>query len=673
MSNLHDDPKFTLFALGQLSPEESKEFEMKMQNDSEAQNEFNDIQKMAGVLKEEFSKEQLSRLNPEQIETISKVYEGKKLWKRILPFAVSLCVVVVGVQVKRIADQKYSELTGDVFSKTSGIKQEIGSSNSSEMVVSNSIPAAPPAEAAKEYHTEARAVKRKMAPQPLAKGSGSIGFYQADMMAQVEAESGYNTESYDHVEHNQFVRVADEPLSTFSVDVDTASYSNARRFFNNAQLPPKESIRVEEFINYFDYSYKSPAADSKHPVAIFTEMANSPFHSKYKLVKIGLKAREMMMESRPKSNLVFLIDVSGSMSDPNKLPLVKESMKEMVRKMDGDEKISIVVYAGASGMALAPTNASEIPTIFEALGNLNAGGSTNGGAGIELAYKTAQENFIKEGNNRVILVTDGDFNIGQTSQGSLVDIIKEKAKSNIFLTVLGVGMGNYKDSTLEKLADYGNGNYAYIDNLNEARKVLINDRFKTLHTVAKDVKLQVEFNPAQIQAYRLIGYENRKLANKDFNDDKKDAGDMGAGHTVTAFYEVIPAGVKTDDIPSVDALKYQAKNEIRKKSDAETNEALTVKLRYKEPTGSKSKLLEEALVMSDRKFSEASSDFQFATSVAGFAMILRDEKQLGDVKLSWLLEVAEKNQGEDQFHYRQEFIENMKIAKKIVEKTRKWE
>ncbi len=661
MSNLHDDPKFTLFALGQLSPEESREFEMKMQNDSAAKKEYEDIQKMAGVLRDEFSTEQLSRLNPDQVEEISKVYESKQSWwKRGLPWLATTSLVIVGViQFKEISTRKLTELTGDVFGKASSTLEK-----SSSYDIASSTPST---------LMQAEPAKKEIAPQsraaPLAKGKVSRGMFAnegAQMIGSLPVE--HNTEAYDHVELNEFIRVADKPLSTFSVDVDTASYSNSRRFFNDALLPPKESIRVEEFINYFDYAYEAPKSDSEHPIAIHTEIANSPFHSKYKLVKVALKAKEFLMESRPKSNLVFLIDVSGSMGSANKLPLVQASIKEMVRKMDGDEKISIVVYAGSSGLVLPPTEASDIPTIFNALGSLGAGGSTNGGAGIELAYKTAQDNFIKDGNNRVIIVTDGDFNVGQTSQGSLVDMIKEKAKSNIFLTVLGVGMGNYKDSTLEKLADHGNGNYAYIDNLNEARKVLINDRFKTLHTVAKDVKLQVEFNPNQVQAYRLLGYENRKLADKDFNDDKKDAGDMGAGHTVTAFYEIVPVGVKVD-LPKVDDLKYQQKKDV----SSDSSDALTVKLRYKEPTGSKSKLLEQVLVMKERKFSEASSDFQFAASVAGFAMVLRDDPLLGEIKTSELIEIAQKNKGEDQFNYRQEFIENMRIARKIVEKNRKWE
>ncbi|PIR35047.1 MAG: hypothetical protein COV37_10500 [Bdellovibrio sp. CG11_big_fil_rev_8_21_14_0_20_39_38] len=433
-------------------------------------------------------------------------------------------------------------------------------------------------------------------------------------------------------------------------------------------MPPKESVRVEEFVNYFDYGYEAPKKNDEHPIRIYTEMANSPYNSKYKLVKIGLKTREFLAEKRPASNLVFLIDVSGSMSDANKLPLVKEAMKMMVRKMDKKETISIVVYAGASGLVLPATSADNVTEIFDSLNKLSAGGSTNGGAGIELAYKVAKENFIQEGNNRVILVTDGDFNVGTTSQGSLVDVIKEKAKDNIYLTVLGVGMGNYKDSTLEKLSAYGNGNYAYIDSLSEAKKVLIEDRFKTLHAMAKDVKIQVEFNPQNVEAYRLIGYENRKMANQDFNNDKKDAGDMGAGHTVTAFYEVVPKGVSIN-LPGVDKLKYQ-KAEITEAKGKNTDELLTVKIRYKDPKGDASKLVEQAVNKEDRAFEKASSDFKFASAVAGFAMILREDDKINDINMSQLIEIAKENKGEDPNGHREEFIENMSIAQKIARKVR---
>jgi len=599
-----------------------------------------------------------ARLEPERIEEISKVYAKKKLkWMGVFAtLACSVLILIVSREQTGIGDQKIS------------LKKEIAKMDRLEEMESEEI----------AMNDADYSAKVGRAAPAKSKGLAFGGARQnimdkrsAEMPASAPPqafEEGYNTETYDHVELNDFLRAIEHPLSTFSSDVDTASYANTRRFLNQGQLPPKESVRVEEFVNYFDYGYEAPKKNDEHPIRIYTEMANSPYNSKYKLVKIGLKTREFLAEKRPASNLVFLIDVSGSMSDANKLPLVKEAMKMMVRKMDKKETISIVVYAGASGLVLPATSADNVTEIFDSLNKLSAGGSTNGGAGIELAYKVAKENFIQEGNNRVILVTDGDFNVGTTSQGSLVDVIKEKAKDNIYLTVLGVGMGNYKDSTLEKLSAYGNGNYAYIDSLSEAKKVLIEDRFKTLHAMAKDVKIQVEFNPQNVEAYRLIGYENRKMANQDFNNDKKDAGDMGAGHTVTAFYEVVPKGVSIN-LPGVDKLKYQ-KAEATEAKGINTDELLTVKIRYKDPKGDASKLVEQAVNKEDRAFEKASSDFKFASAVAGFAMILREDDKINDINMSQLIEIAKENKGEDPNGHREEFIENMSIAQKIARKVR---
>ena len=673
MNNLSNDPRLTLYALGQLSQDEAKEIEMELKKDEQLQREVQEIQETATLLKDGMDTKAHLRLSPEQIENLSRKYEQKPGWlarnfkKVTIGVPLVFVVTFTVISLREIATNRLNKTTKQPLNIAQGILQESKSST----------PYNPPAVAQNYAPAPAKKAMRKaelQAPSINSFGNKGIGKRSAltssEALGQAPVQSEFNTETYDYMSPNGYVRVADHPLSTFSVDVDTASYANARRFLSNAQMPPKDSIRVEEFINYFDYDYSAPKDDAKHPVAVYTEVATSPFHKDYKLVKIGLKAKEVLMEKRPRSNLVFLIDVSGSMSDPNKLPLVKESIKQMVRKMDKEEMISIVVYAGSSGLALPPTPASDNVTIFEALGRLSAGGSTNGGQGIELAYKVAKENFIKEGNNRVIIVTDGDFNVGQTSQGTLVDTIKEKAKDNIFLTVLGVGMGNYKDSTLEKLADYGNGNYAYIDNLNEARKVLINDRFKTLHTIAKDVKLQVEFNPDAVEAYRLIGYENRALKKEDFNNDKKDAGDMGAGHTVTAFYEIVPKGVKFEG-PAVDKLKYQKVSKATTKTTG-SNEVMTVKVRYKEPAGTKSKLLEQVVSKNDQTFSSASSDFKFASAVAGYAMLLREDPNLGDMGLSEMVELAKENKGSDPFDYREELIENMKMSQSIYERSKNW-
>ncbi|MBK25769.1 MAG: hypothetical protein CME70_17350 [Halobacteriovorax sp.] len=519
--------------------------------------------------------------------------------------------------------------------------------------------------------------RRAMAPQASMESVASFGLKGGGAVGSIAPWPGHppaapaDTESYAEAKVNEFIRVLDNPLSTFSVDVDTASYSNMRRFINNGTLPPKDSVKVEEFINYFNYKY--PAPTGKTPFSVNMEVAKSPWNSEYKLVRIGLKGKEIALNSRPNSNLVFLLDVSGSMSNPNKLPLLKESLKMLLRKLDERDRISIVVYAGASGLVLKPTPANKKVDIIQALNRLNAGGSTNGGAGIELAYKTAMEGYIKGGINRVILATDGDFNVGTTGRSELLKLIKKKAESKIFLTVLGLGMGNYKDDTLETLAQNGNGNYAYIDNMNEAKKVLNEDLSGTLMTIAKDVKFQVEFNPAKVSGYRLVGYENRMLKARDFNDDKKDAGEVGAGHTVTAFYEIIPAGVKFKG-PGIDKLKYQvAKAEPVKVLKEETGSAelLTVKLRYKEPEGKTSTKVEFPLNGSNTEFKNASEDFRFAAAVATYAQILKEDSRVGDKKLSDVLSIAKSAKGSDKYSYRQEFIELVELANEIKNPVQK--
>ncbi|HQU56984.1 MAG TPA: VWA domain-containing protein, partial [Chitinophagaceae bacterium] len=398
----------------------------------------------------------------------------------------------------------------------------------------------------------------------------------------------FNREGYDKITENPFKKVNDYPLSTFSIDVDAASYSNVRRFLNQGQLPPAGAVRIEEMINYFKYDYKQPK--NGQPFSIHTEMANAPWNPNNKLVLIGLQGKKIPTDNLPASNLVFLIDVSGSMRSSNKLPLVKASLKMLVEQLREQDKISLVVYAGAAGLVLPPTSGAEKTKIKDAIDKLRAGGSTAGGAGIKLAYKTAEENFMKNGNNRVILCTDGDFNVGESSDDAMERLIEDERKSGVFLTVLGYGMGNYQDAKMQKLADKGNGNHAYIDGISEAKKVLVNEFGGTLFTIAKDVKLQIEFNPAKVQGYRLIGYENRMLAKEDFNDDKKDAGELGSGHTVTAIYEVIPVGVESDFLKDVDPLKYQ-KEKTKLSPTAHNGEILTVKFRYKEPDGEVSKLI----------------------------------------------------------------------------------
>jgi Ca-activated chloride channel homolog len=470
-----------------------------------------------------------------------------------------------------------------------------------------------------------------------------------------EQQPQWNTEEYNAIEENVFREALKNPLSTFSIDVDAASYSNVRRFINNGQRPPKDIVRIEEMINYFDYDYDQPKGDE--PFAIHTEISNAPWNVNHKLVHIGLHGKKIPTEKLPASNLVFLIDVSGSMDEPNKLPLLKSSLKMLVEQLRGQDHISIVVYAGAAGLVLEPTPGDEKRKILDALDQLQAGGSTAGGAGIKLAYEIAKKHFKQNGNNRVILATDGDFNVGESSNASMERLIEEKRKDGIFLTVLGYGMGNYKDSKMETLADKGNGNYAYIDNITEARKVLVNEFGGTLFTIAKDVKLQIEFNPAKVKAYRLIGYENRMLKNEDFNNDKKDAGDLGSGHTVTALYEIIPVGVDSEFF-KIDALKYQ--NTVIDPASSNSKELMTVKFRYKKPDEDISKLIVHTLHDNSVALSKTSNNFQWSASVAAFGMLLRDSEYIKNFSYDAVVQLAQQSKGEDKEGYRIEFINIVK-------------
>jgi len=473
----------------------------------------------------------------------------------------------------------------------------------------------------------------------------------------------FNREGYDKITENRFLKVTDNPLSTFSIDVDAASYSNIRRFLNQGQLPPAGAVRIEEMVNYFTYQYPQPVKNE--PFSINTEISDAPWNKDHKLVLIGLQGKKIPTENLPASNLVFLIDVSGSMQDPLKLPLVKASMKMLVDQLREEDKISMVVYAGAAGLVLEPTSGDEKTKIKDAIDKLEAGGSTAGGAGIKLAYKTARENFVKGGNNRVILCTDGDFNVGESSDDAMERLIEQERKSGVFLTVLGYGMGNYQDAKMQKLADKGNGNHAYIDGISEAKKVLVNEFGGTLFTIAKDVKLQVEFNPAKVQGYRLIGYENRMLAKEDFNDDKKDAGELGSGHTVTALYEVIPVSVKSDFLQKVDSLKYQ-KNTAPLSSSSQTDEILTVKFRYKAPDGDVSKLIEHPVLDKQLAITKTSENFRFAAAVAQFGLLLRNSEYKSAASFDNVLSLARKAKGNDEEGYRSEFVRLVESAQLLA-------
>lgn len=473
---------------------------------------------------------------------------------------------------------------------------------------------------------------------------------------QVITSQPINRESYKEIEENTFKMVKSSPLSTFSIDVDKAGYSNVRRMINNGQEIPKDAVKIEEMINYFDYNYPQPKG--KNPFAIYTEVNTTPWNKKSKLIKIGLQGKTVPLDDIPPSNLVFLIDVSGSMNSQNKLPLLKSAFKLLVNQLRDEDKISIVTYAGAAGLVLPPTSGDNKNKILEALNNLNAGGSTAGGQGIELAYKTAEENFIKNGNNRVILATDGDFNVGASSDQAMEKLIEEKRKSGVFLTCLGFGTGNYQDSKMETLADKGNGNHAYIDSMQEAQRILGTEFGGTLFTIAKDVKIQVEFNPAFVQAYRLIGYENRLLNDEDFNDDKKDAGELGSGHKVTALYEIIPTGVKSKWLKDIDDLKYSDKPSANNQKDL-----LTVKFRYKEPNGDKSKLIEHIISAKELRNNNASADFKFASAVAMFGMKLRKSEYIEESSLINIIQLAEEGKAKDEEGYKAEFIRLVKASK----------
>jgi Ca-activated chloride channel family protein len=501
---------------------------------------------------------------------------------------------------------------------------------------------------------------------PKVSGQGAYGVqkdmaYQPPPSLRYEAEEQFNTEEYQGISENIFHDAVHSPLSTFSIDVDAASYSNIRRFIQGGQRPPQDAVRIEEMVNYFHYDYPQPGGED--PFSINTEISSAPWNEKHKLVLIGLQGKRIPTEKLPPSNLVFLIDVSGSMSDVNKLPLLKSSFKLLVQQLREQDHVAIVVYAGAAGLVLPSTSGAEKKKIIEALDHLEAGGSTAGGAGIRLAYQIAKENYNKEGNNRVILATDGDFNIGESSNGAMERLIEEKRQGGVFLTVMGFGMGNYKDSKMETLADKGNGNYLYIDSILEAQKALVNEFGGTLFTIAKDVKLQIEFNPAKVQAYRLIGYENRMLKSEDFNNDKKDAGELGSGHTVTALYEVIPVGVESKFF-KVDELKYQTSKIDPKAS--KTNELMTVKFRYKKPEGEMSKLIVHSMIDQHSTIEKTSDNFRWAASVAAFGMLLRQSEFLNGFSEDGILRLAQGAKGEDKDGYRAEFITLVKADRLVA-------
>jgi Ca-activated chloride channel family protein len=653
MSHNTDDPKLTAYAIGELDDTERKAVEAHIATCADCRKFVEETKATAGLLSKELAKETGPGLTEAQRRTVEAQAKSpavkpfrRTLW---LGLATAAAGIIVCVSIFHVMDKRVEQKSVTQDSVHYRVPDQTECYNSPV-----AQPSSPKTQMLKESlaavgNAGGRRVNRMMA----------AGVIQGDE----SLPPGFNTESYDNIKDNPFKLVNDDPLSTFSIDVDTASYSNVRRFLMQNQLPPKDSVRIEELVNYFTYTYSQPRENE--PFSVNMEVAGCPWNPKHRLVRIGLKGREIAQKDRPASSLVFLLDVSGSMQPPNKLPLIKAAMKMLVDNLTENDNVAIAVYAGAAGLVLPSTSCDKKETIIAALDQLQAGGSTQGSAGITLAYETAAAGFIKGGTNRVIICTDGDFNVGVTNQGDLTRMIEEKAKGGVFLSVLGFGMGNYKDSTLEKLADKGNGNYGYIDDIKEARKVLVEQMGGTLITIAKDVKIQVEFNPAKVGAYRLIGYENRMLANQDFNDDKKDAGEIGSGHTVTALYELVPAG-EGMEVPGVDPLKYQKKPDLT--NAAATGETMTVKLRYKEPDGDTSKLLEFPVTDGGRNYTESSEDYKFAASVAAFGMVLRDSEYKGTASLAGVLELGEEGKGADAGGYRAEFLGLVKKAQGLMKK-----
>jgi Ca-activated chloride channel family protein len=694
MSFNPDDPKWTAYVLGEVSAAERAELEKELEGSAGAREAVEEIRVATSFLKDELAKE-TGALLPEQRRAVANAVAPRRPRARpVFRWALAAASLVTAVVVLTTSFPQFSRQTAElmppairplpdegrtaglaaVATQAAGDREKLGvlKDETSAMQQGQQGQAGPQQSLPQEARLPG-VLGGVLRGQPAGQG-GAIAFDSfaanktlvapsavAESLADRVDRPRFNTESYDFISDNPFVRVSQDTLATFSIDVDTASYSNLRRFLTMNQLPPKDSVRIEEMINYFTYDYPSPTG--RRPIGIYTEVAAAPWQPDHRLVRIGIKARDIDISRRPPSNLVFLIDVSGSMATPEKLPLLQSALKLMVQRLGEGDHVAIVTYAGASGLQLPSTSGDKKEIINAAIESLSAGGSTNGASGILLAYETANSNFIRGGINRVVLATDGDFNVGITNQGDLTRLIEDKAKSGVFLSVLGFGMGDYKDSTLEKLADKGNGNYAYIDTLNEARKVLVEEMSGTLMTVAKDVKIQVEFNPAEVNAYRLIGYENRALRHEDFNDDNKDAGDMGAGQTVTALFEIVPRGVEIQT-SSVDRLKYQQVPQTTTRRGG-NGELLNLKIRYKEPEGNTSQLMESPVVDRTTAFNNASPDFRFAAAVASFGMILRDSPYKGQWTMEAVIDTAERSKAADRNGHRDEFVQMVKKARTL--------
>lgn len=707
-----NDPRITSYALGELEGQAREDFERELAASDDLQKQLNETINLAEALgalpmpTEQLEPETRSALLDECAKN-----QARRRKSNILRFAVpislaaaaSLVALAVVTRIETPAPTTLADAKGqEISAPDSSIAQATAPAKPAEAVAlaqtlekadgraaqlagvpaSVSSAPAPAIVSAVPADTDALLARADALPANVA---GQIkaftgGWGKAEAPArgararQFAGEQGgfvrapsaeFNTEAYNAIRENTFLDARQNPLSTFSIDVDTASYSNVRRFLRDGATPPAGAIRTEELINYFTYNYPQP--QNAAPFSVNLEVASAPWDAKRGLVRIGLKGRDLPASERAPANLVFLVDVSGSMNEPNKLPLLQRSLRALVENLSANDRVAIAVYAGSSGLVLPPTPGAKKQDIIDALDRLSAGGSTHGSEGIKLAYETARKNFLEGGANRVILCTDGDFNVGVTDQSELQKLIERERASGVFLSVLGFGTGNVKDSTMELLADKGNGNYAYIDTINEGRKVLVEQMGATLFTIAKDVKIQVEFNPARVAAYRLLGYENRLLAKEDFNDDKKDAGEIGAGHAVTALYEIIPAGEPVPGASSVDPLKYQKPEPLASGAPV-SGDLLTVKLRYKQPDGTTSQLLEMPLAAPEAfpAFAAASADFRFAAAVAAFGMKLRGSPDAGSISWDEILKIARGALGDDPGSYRAEFLTLVESAKKLA-------
>ncbi|MCZ6598490.1 MAG: VWA domain-containing protein [Planctomycetota bacterium] len=659
--SIQDDPRLTAYALGELEESEAAEVEALLAGDEAARRTVADVRRLGERLRAELGSEAsgntIGALTDSQRDAIRRrvqdpVAGGRPRRWRVAGWsgAIAASLALVALALNRWSVGSWDALPAAVSvpeieesaSADPGLSLSLAGGQSLRGLGYNGIAASP-------------------APsRPSMDIRGGYDFDLLQLKVEVNGAVEHAAEAYALIVDNAFELVRDDPLSTFSIDVDTASYANVRRFLNQGRLPPKDAVRIEELVNYFVYAYPPPTGND--PFSVSVETASCPWKPQHRLVRIGLKGREIAPYEAKRRNLVVLIDVSGSMNNPDKLPLLKRSMRLLVENLDERDTVAIVVYASREGLALPATSCGRKAEILASIDLLAPGGSTHGSAGIQLAYRIASENFVEGGINRVILATDGDFNVGITDQGALIRTIEDMAKKRVFLSVLGFGTGNLKDATMEQLADHGNGNYSYIDSLHEARKVLVRQMGATLETIAKDVKVQVEFNPGKVNAFRLIGYENRVLAHRDFNDDTKDAGEIGAGHTVTALYEVVPAGVPVD-VPGVDPLKYQTPAGIS--AAAMSGELLTVKLRYKQPEGDTSRLIEVPVRDEGGSWAESSVDLQWASAVAAFGMVLRDSPYKGDLSLELALELAFGAAGPDPFGYRAEFLRLVEQAMQL--------